>query len=98
MRSVVVSMCVFLGTLRIAQPVIWFFDNILAGRPVPETHVARWRIMTRREKYPSTRLRARRLQQSLKGSVAVVPPVRRFSAFTDSRHFRAGKLAQPARG
>ena len=28
MRSVVVSMCVFLGTLRIAQPGILAFDNV----------------------------------------------------------------------
>ena len=35
MRSVVVSMCVFLGMLRIAQPGILAFGQRLAGRPVP---------------------------------------------------------------
>ena len=41
MRSVVVSMCVFLGTLRIAQPENSDFRQRLAGRLVPGTRA--WR-------------------------------------------------------
>jgi hypothetical protein len=47
MRIVVVSMCVFLETLRIAQPRFWLFDNIWLVVRFHERAWRGWRIVTR---------------------------------------------------
>ena len=72
MRSVVVSMCVFLGTLRIAQPGILAFLTTFSWSSGSRN--ARGEMAHNDagvKKYPSTRMRAKELPQLYRAYISL---------------------------